>query len=254
MRTEFLAGLAPETVLVVLAALGWASYAAATAVTARKGLSAAIGAAALCLHASWALVRTIASGHAPFSNLYESLLFFSLLICIKSMISFGRAGRPVRLALTGAGLAAILASLCLPEPMRSPAALGPALRSPWILVHVPAAFYGYVSLAGALAAAILERAGKKPPIGLARGEAAQAFFFLGLGIVAGAFWADLSWGVFWSWDAKETWALVTWILVAWSLHLKSPRGRLLALCLASAAMAFTYVGVSFILPGLHSYI
>jgi cytochrome c-type biogenesis protein CcsB len=85
------------------------------------------------------------------------------------------------------------------------------------------------------------------------------FVFLTAGIFTGSLWAYQAWGSFWSWDPKETWALVMWLVYLFYLHgrlIAGWRGRKSAwLAIAGfAVMIFTYLGVSFLLPGLHSYL
>ncbi|GBC78698.1 Cytochrome c biogenesis protein CcsA [bacterium HR08] len=85
-----------------------------------------------------------------------------------------------------------------------------------------------------------------------------AFPLLTLMVITGAVWANESWGRYWGWDPKETWALITWLFYATFLHTrithgwKGRRSALLAV-LGFVAVMFTYLGVSFLLPGLHSY-
>jgi cytochrome c-type biogenesis protein CcsB len=85
------------------------------------------------------------------------------------------------------------------------------------------------------------------------------FILLTLGILTGAVWAESAWGRYWSWDPKETWSLITWLIYAALLHarlVKGWQGRRIAwlAVLGFAAVLFTYFGVSFLLPGLHSYL
>ena len=84
------------------------------------------------------------------------------------------------------------------------------------------------------------------------------FLFLTLGILTGAVWANNAWGTYWSWDPKETWSLVTWFIYAIFLHcrfMRGWRGRSAAWIsiIGFLAVLFTYYGVNFLLPGLHSY-
>ena len=84
------------------------------------------------------------------------------------------------------------------------------------------------------------------------------FFFVTVGIIFGAVWADSAWGRYWGWDPKEIWSLVTWFIYGACLH-----GRMVGWCrgpraatasiLAYAAVLFTFFGVNFLLSGLHSY-
>lgn len=99
-----------------------------------------------------------------------------------------------------------------------------------------------------------------PPVldRLIYGTAAFGFTFLTLVIVTGAVWAEKVWGRWWGWDPKETWAFITWLIYLFYLHAHlnlgwcGRRGAWLA-CLGFAAVLFTLIGVTYLLPGLHSY-
>ena len=84
------------------------------------------------------------------------------------------------------------------------------------------------------------------------------FWLLSLGIITGAVWANSAWGSYWSWDPKETWSLITWLYYAVAIHLRRTSGwkeeKFARLMLAGFALVmFTYFGVNYFLPGLHSY-
>ena len=84
------------------------------------------------------------------------------------------------------------------------------------------------------------------------------FLFITVGIVSGAVWANSAWGTYWSWDPKETWSLITWFIYAVYLHcrfMRGWRGKRAAWIsvIGFASVVFTYVGVNFLLSGLHSY-
>ena len=85
-----------------------------------------------------------------------------------------------------------------------------------------------------------------------------AFPLLTLMIAAGAYWANRTWGSYWSWDPKETWAAITWLVYAGYLHMRITRGwrgRRAAYfaILGFAVVMFTFFGVTYLLPGLHAY-
>ena len=86
-----------------------------------------------------------------------------------------------------------------------------------------------------------------------------AMVTLGIGIFLGAVWANVSWGNYWSWDPKETWALITFMLYAIALHpqcvprLARPRAYHLYMVLSFLSILMTYFGVNYFLPGMHSY-
>ena len=84
------------------------------------------------------------------------------------------------------------------------------------------------------------------------------FLLLTVGIIAGAVWANSAWGSYWSWDPKETWALITWLIYAGYIHcrhVRGCRGRAAAWVAVAgfASVLFTYAGVSFLMGGMHSY-
>ena len=125
---------------------------------------------------------------------------------------------------------------------RSP--LVPILRSPFLVVHVGTIMLSYILLV----VSILRREVLRP-----------AVFLLATGIFLGAVWANVSWGTYWSWDPKESWALITLLVYSVPLHSKSlpwfnsmQNYRIYSL-LAFACLLMTYFGVNFLLGGMHSY-
>ncbi len=86
-----------------------------------------------------------------------------------------------------------------------------------------------------------------------------ALFFLGSGIIAGSVWANVSWGCYWNWDPKETWALITFLIASLGVHrtrlpfLRTPRAYHIYTLILSASVLFTYFGVNYFLGGMHSY-
>ena len=85
-------------------------------------------------------------------------------------------------------------------------------------------------------------------------EIKLAFFFLTIGIITGSFWGEDAWGCFWNWDPKEIWALITWLVLSLYFHLHSEGNKLFILYISVFSMLFTYFGVAFLLPSLHSYL
>ena len=206
--------------------------------------------------------------HAPLSNFYESLVFFSWCLPALGLLAFGRHLK----GYLGA-LVAVLASLLLAyasfgvDSRIKP--LMPALKSNWLLIHVVTAFLGYAAFALAFGSALLyllqERRSRPslPPLPvldtLIYRTTVLGFLLLTLGISTGAVWAETAWGRYWSWDPKETWSLITWFIYAALLHarlVKGWHGRRIAwlAVLGFLAVLFTYLGVSFLLTGLHSYL
>lgn len=147
--------------------------------------------------------------------------------------------------------------------------LNPALRSYWLSFHVSAAVIAYGTFAisfGLSIAYLLRESGKLQSLPDAKvlDEVSYKMVFVGMPfltimLITGAVWAEYAWGRFWSWDPKETFALVTWLVYAMYLHIRLMRGwrgkRTAILSIVGfIAVIFTFFGVSYLLPGLHSYL
>ena len=211
--------------------------------------------------------RWIAAGRAPFSNMFESLVLFSWTIVVVYLALRVRRDVPVLGVATALLAVLTLAYASTFESKIQP--LMPALRSNWLTVHVFTCFLGYgavaVAFLSSLGYLIAARAGAKtlPPTVAAFETAtdktiAFGFLFLTIGIISGAVWANSAWGTYWSWDPKETWSLITWFIYAVFLHcrfMRGWRGKRAAWIsvLGFLSVIFTYVGVNFLLSGLHSY-
>ena len=136
----------------------------------------------------------------------------------------------------------IMASYMVIAICRSP--LVPILRSPYLFVHVGTIMLSYILLV----VSIVRREVLRP-----------AVFLLTTGIFLGAVWANVSWGTYWSWDPKESWALITLLVYSIPLHNKSLpwfnsiRNYRIYSLLALACLLMTYFGVNFLLGGMHSY-
>lgn len=213
-------------------------------------------------------------GHVPLSNLYESLVFFSLVIVIIYLVIEQKIGTPTigAFVLPVAFLAMAYASLS-PNISDRIQPLIPALQSNWLIVHVITCFIGYGAFAVSFCISIMyllkkSQSGEKnslfayvPSLNLLDELTHQmvmfGFLFLTIGIITGAVWANSAWGRYWGWDPKETWSLITWLIYAILLHARLMRGwagrRIAILSIVGfLAVLFTYFGVN-LLPGLHSY-
>ena len=213
-------------------------------------------------------------GHAPLSNLYESLVFFSLTIAVVYLF----IEKKYKTRIVGA-FASPLAFLAMAYASLSPnisdqiQPLMPALKSNWLIAHVIACFLGYAPFAISFGVSVmylfmkkdLNQKSRLPSYFLRPGMLEDlnqqlimfGFLFLTIGIITGAVWANSAWGRYWGWDPKETWSLITWFIYATVLHSKMMRGwggrRIAWLSIVGfAAVFFTYFGVNY-LPGLHSY-
>jgi cytochrome c-type biogenesis protein CcsB len=209
-------------------------------------------------------------GHIPVSNLYEVFVLFSFLttllyLHLESQLEDRRLGVFVMLVVS----AAVVFLFKYGQGAHEIQPLIPALKSYWMKVHVPANFIGYgaFSMAAMFGAAWL-LAGR--PFFASRLPSRQwldelsykaialGFAFFTIATILGALWAAEAWGGYWSWDPKETWALVVWLNYAAWLHtrlVKNVRGALLAWwSLAGFCITlFAFIGVNMFLAGLHSY-
>ncbi len=222
-------------------------------------------AAALVLTAGL-VARVVHTGHAPFANQYEFAVAFAWGVLV-AQIWFEHRYRVAALGM--AVLPVVLAMLLYADTVGAEAVpLVPALQNHLLLtLHVVTAVLGYGAAGVACGAAVLyllkpylrwrfipsedllEEVGYRATV--------LTFPLLTIMIVLGAIWADIAWGSYWSWDPKETAALVTWLVYGGYLHARvvgSWRGRRAAwlLVLGFAAVLFTYFGNLFF-GGLHSY-
>ncbi|MGD8952084.1 MAG: c-type cytochrome biogenesis protein CcsB, partial [Desulfobacterales bacterium] len=179
----------------------------------------------------WAESYQMGFGHAPLSNLYESLVFFAWTIALLYLFIERRYGNRVIGAFTMplAFMAMAYASLS-PNISDRIQPLLPALKSNWLIAHVITCFIGYAAFAVAFGLSImyLIRQREPDPKGslldrfpkpkviddLTHQMIMFGFLFLSVGIISGAVWANSAWGRYWGWDPKETWSLITWFIYA----------------------------------------
>ena len=222
----------------------------------------------------WSESYQLGFGHAPFSNLYESLVFFAWTIALVYLVVEWKYQNRIIGAFTMplAFLAMAYASLS-PNISDRIQPLIPALKSNWLIAHVIACFIGYSAFAIAFGISIMylikqtDTEGQSQLLSRFPSQAILdelthqmvmfGFLFLSAGIITGAVWANSAWGRYWGWDPKETWSLITWFVYATLIHARLMRGwfgkRIAYLSiLGFAAVLFTYFGVN-LLPGLHSY-
>jgi cytochrome c-type biogenesis protein CcsB len=206
---------------------------------------------------------------APMSNFYESLVFFAWCLPFLAILTFRRYLRDYLGTVVTIAACLLLAYASLGGVDSRIKPLMPALKSNWLLFHVLTCFLGYAAFTLGFGVAILYLVNERRPRPtlpslpeldrLIYQATIIGFLLLTLGILTGAVWAETAWGRYWSWDPKETWSLITWLLYATLLHarlVKGWQGRRIAwlAVLGFAAVLFTYFGVSFLLPGLHSYL
>jgi len=217
-----------------------------------------------------------AIGHAPVSNIYE---VFILLFCITSIIYLqwekryeAKAMGAFVMVLVAAGVFFSIWLESVGQAEIKP--LVPALQSYWMKIHVPMNFVGYGAFAVACGAGMayltrmwLEARGSKmvavfPSLEaldqLAYKSVAVGFPAFTLATILGAAWAAEAWGGYWSWDPKETWALIVWLVYGAYLHVRISHGwhgKTLAwwTVIAFLVTVFCFLGVNMYLAGLHSY-
>ena len=221
------------------------------------------------------VIRYIAAGYTPITNLHESLSFFAL--CMAGFFIFLR--RVYRVEILGSVFLPVLSIMLIwaftfPAEIRP---LPPVLRSFWLPIHTAFAFIGnaifFTGFLVSIVYLILERRIKRKKIDVISGRfpsletldrinykcMSYGFPFLTLGIITGSLWAELAWGSYWNWDPKETWSLITWIVYAILIHNRLAigwRGRKTAYLMIAGfvSVVITFLGVNLFLGGLHSYI
>ncbi len=234
----------------------------------------------LMIHSAALITRTVASyqqgyGQPPFTNLYSSMVFFSwTIILIYVILEFKFKQKSIGAFVTPIAFTCLAYATLLSDQIEP---LVPALQSNWLLSHVITCFFGYAAFAIACGISIMylirdvleEKKGADSTIlnmlpsmdlldELAYKAIVIGFPFLTIGIITGAAWANYAWGTYWSWDPKETWSLITWFVYAAFLHARFAagwKGKKTAILsiIGFCFVLFTYLGVSFLLSGLHSY-
>jgi len=211
-------------------------------------------------------------GHIPISNLYEVFILFCLITAVlylhyEQKLNTRQLGGFVLLVINAA--VGFILWYTFDRQAHNIQPLVPALQSYWMKIHVPANFVGYgaFSLAAMVASAYLlvqkgVLATRLPSLDvlddLMYKSIAVGFAFFTIATILGAMWAAEAWGGYWSWDPKETWALIVWLNYAAWLHLrmvKGLRGALLAwwALIGLLVTTFAFLGVNMFLSGLHSY-
>ncbi|MCG2584901.1 c-type cytochrome biogenesis protein CcsB [Massilia sp. TS11] len=211
-------------------------------------------------------------GHIPVSNLYEVFILFSLITAMFYLYYEARYGTRQLGPFVLLVIAAAVGFLLWYTVSRDAAGiqpLVPALQSWWMKIHVPANFIGYgtFALAAGVAGAYLLKshgilADRLPPLEVLDDvmykSISVGFAFFTVATILGALWAAEAWGGYWSWDPKETWALIVWLNYAAWLHMRlmsGLRGRAAAwwALVGLLVTTFAFLGVNMFLSGLHSY-
>ena len=223
----------------------------------------------------WVKSYEMGMGHAPFSNLYESLIFFAwTLMFLYLILEWRTKNRTVGAFVTPLAFLAMAYASFSPNINSQIQPLIPALKSNWLISHVITCFFGYAAFALSFGVSImylLKRLDSEDKNNLFLKLIPSTtilddlnyqmivigFLMLTLGIITGSVWAHSAWGTYWSWDPKETWSLITWLVYASVIHTRLVKGwtgkKIAILSIAGfACVLFTYFGVNY-LAGLHSY-
>ncbi|HBF52133.1 MAG TPA: c-type cytochrome biogenesis protein CcsB [Massilia sp.] len=249
----------------------------------RSGSGSAIGSrlcwAAVVLGFTGMMVRWFESyligpdvGHIPVSNLYEVFILFAMITALfylyyEERYATRQLGAFVLLIISAA--VAFLLWYTVSRDAATIQPLVPALQSWWMKIHVPANFIGYgtFALAAMVGTAYLLKANgilvdRLPSLEVLDDVMYKAisvgFAFFTVATILGALWAAEAWGGYWSWDPKETWALIVWLNYAAWLHLRlinGLRGKMAAwwALVGLLVTTFAFLGVNMFLSGLHSY-
>ena len=213
------------------------------------------------------VMRWISSGAVPMANAYESMLMLAWLI---QLLTLCLCRRFRILLVFGILLSAfVLLATQMLQMSNQASPLMPVLRSPLLVVHVSVIMMSYALICltfvcgvTALAIRLFRKQAGSSVASLAmlsRVFLYPALVTLAIGIFVGAIWANISWGTYWSWDPKETWALITFMVYGVAVHdrsfssLQRPTVYHVYVTLAFLTLLMTYFGVNYFLGGMHSY-
>ena len=205
-------------------------------------------------------LRWIISGNIPMSNGYESMLTAAWFVMLISILMQLRIRIVMVFGFLISGFFLLVSHINQMDP-----AIGqmmPVLNSPLLSIHVSIIMMSYALLSLTFICGIMGiclRSHGEELQALSRIFLYPALTTMGFGIFIGAIWANVSWGNYWSWDSKETWALITFMIYAVVVHTQSlpvfrkPLVYHIYITLAFLSIAMTYFGVNYFLTGMHSY-
>ena len=217
-------------------------------------------------------LRWYVSERAPWSNGYESMIYIAWTAVLAGLIFNRKSMGAMSATFILSGITLFIAHLSFLNPEITP--LVPVLKSYWLTIHVSleAGSYGFLLLGGIIgylnlliyATANLKSKEKsyqtiEQLTKLSEITITGGLIMLSIGTYLGGVWANESWGRYWGWDAKETWALVSVLVYAFILHMRfipKLRGNFafnVASIVGFASVLMTYYGVNYYLSGLHSY-
>ncbi len=215
----------------------------------------------LCLALRW-----IISGTIPMANGYETMLLMAWIILLLSLLMVRRMPIMMVFGFLMSGFFLLVSHISQMDPQITH--IMPVLSSPLLTLHVSIIMMAYALLSLTFLCGVVglltnltHRSSLNAPqlLTLSHQFLYPALTCLGFGIFIGAIWANVSWGTYWSWDPKETWALITLMVYAVAVHnrsiawLRTPRHYHLYMVLAFLTLLMTYFGVNYFLGGMHSY-
>lgn len=220
----------------------------------------------LCL-----VLRWTASGRVPMGNGYETMLLLAWLVMLAALVAVRRFSIVLLFGLLLSGFFLLVSHISYMDPQITH--LMPVLNSPLLSLHVSVIMMSFALLSltflCAVTAMLLRLFRGRAAAGLAGQQERLALLsrlmlypalaLLGVGIFVGAVWANVSWGSYWNWDAKEVWGLITFMVYAIAAHdgslpfLRRPSGYHAFMAAAFLTIVMTYFGVNYWLGGMHSY-
>ena len=220
----------------------------------------------LCLALRW-----VVSGRVPMGNGYETMLLLAWLVMVFSLVAVRRFSIVLPFGLLLSGFFLLVSHISYMDPQITH--LMPVLNSPLLSLHVSVIMMSFALLSltflCAVTALLLRLVRGRGAIGLVAQQERLALLsrlmlypalaLLGIGIFVGAIWANVSWGAYWNWDAKEVWGLITFMVYAIAAHdrslpfLRRPSGYHAFMAAAFLTIVMTYFGVNYYLGGMHSY-
>ncbi len=205
-------------------------------------------------------LRWIISGNVPMSNGYESMLTVAWFVMLISIVMQFKVRMVMVFGFLLSGFFLLVSHINQMDP-----AIGqmmPVLNSPLLSLHVSVIMMSYALLSLTFICGIMGmtlRSHAEELQALSRVFLYPALAAMGIGIFIGAIWANVSWGTYWSWDSKETWALITFMIYAVVVHtqtlpvFRKPLVYHVYITLAFLSIVMTYFGVNYFLTGMHSY-
>lgn len=207
-------------------------------------------------------LRWYVSGHAPFAGSYSVMMLMAWVTSLVMTLTYRKFDLIQPLGFILAGFTMLMASLASANPQVTH--LMPVLQSPLLSIHVLSMMISYtlfalVALNGVMGLCVGERDTREMLRDVSLVILYPAIFLLTFGTFVGAVWANISWGSYWAWDPKETWALVTLLIYSATVHsgsikaFRNPKFFHIFCILAFLSVLVTYFGVNMLLGGMHSY-